>query len=91
MTKEVEKAKQDPEVPMSELLKHVYLDNDSRIIFFKNNRLHQRKTLRGISLPTRANKLIFVARDSFILLFPFFFFYNSNPNMGSFIMWWIFI
>ena len=28
VAKEVEKAKQDPEVPMSELLQHVYLHND---------------------------------------------------------------
>jgi len=28
--KEVEKAKNDPEVPMEELLKHVYLNNDAR-------------------------------------------------------------
>lgn len=28
VAQEVEKAKQDPEVPMSELLQHVYLHND---------------------------------------------------------------
>ena len=31
---EVEKAKRDPEVPMSELLKHVYLNNDARKNYF---------------------------------------------------------
>jgi hypothetical protein len=30
VSKEVEKARSDPEVPMSELLKHVYLNNDAR-------------------------------------------------------------
>lgn len=32
VAKEVEKAKQDPEVPMSELLQHVYLHNDQYFI-----------------------------------------------------------